>query len=77
MLKDRVRLQRTLCRWHNTSHTLICRSGHAQGAAKGFKDGLKEGNATESSDEHETEKNLSVSEKTSDTTINVRAKDKS
>jgi sec-independent protein translocase protein TatA len=47
------------------------------GAVKGFKDGLKEGNATESSDEHETEKNLSVSEKTSDTTINVRAKDKS
>lgn len=47
------------------------------GAVKGFKEGLKEGNSTEPGDEQKTEEKISVAEKTSDNTINVRAKDKS
>ena len=47
------------------------------GAVKGFKEGLKDGNNSESSDEKKVEEKLSVSEKKSDNTINVQAKDKS
>ena len=47
------------------------------GAVKGFKEGLKDGNNSESSDEKKIEEKLPVTEKTSDNTINVQAKDKS
>ncbi len=46
------------------------------GAVKGFKDGLKEGSSSDSSDKQDTEEKLSVTEKKSNNTINVQAKDK-